>query len=37
MYKIRKDVGAECRRYMRPSVQLPSVSGVDSKWSQKII
>jgi len=26
----KKDVGAECRHDMRPSVQLPSVSGVDS-------
>jgi len=25
------DVGAECRHDMRPSIQLPSVSGVDSK------
>ena len=29
--KTRKDVGAECRHDMRPSVQLPSISGVDSK------
>ena len=27
----KDDVGAECRHDMRPSVQLPSVSGVDSK------
>jgi len=27
----KKDVGAECRHDMRPFVQLPSVSGVDSK------
>ena len=27
----RKDIGAECRHNVRPSVQLPSVSGVDSK------
>jgi len=29
--KTRKDVGAEWRHDMRPSVQLPSVSSVDSK------
>ena len=29
--QTRKDVGAECRHDTRPSVQLPSVSGVDSK------
>jgi len=31
----RKDVGAECRHNMRPSVQMPSVSGVDSKLSHR--
>ena len=29
--KPRKDAGAECRHDMRPSVQLPSVSGANSK------
>jgi len=28
---VNVDVGAECRHDARPSVQLPSVSGVDSK------
>jgi len=27
----RKDVAAKCRHDMRPSIKLPSVSGVDSK------
>ena len=30
-YETRKGDDAECRHDMRPSVQLPSVSGVDSK------
>ena len=29
--QTRKDVGAECRHDMRPSVQLPTVTGIDSK------
>jgi len=29
--KTRKDVGAECRHNMRPSAQLPSLSGIYSK------
>jgi len=33
----RKDVGEECRHDMRPSVQLPSVSGVDSKLCLTIV
>jgi len=28
--KTSRDVGAECRHDMRPSVQLPGVLGVDS-------
>ena len=34
IYSIKafKDVGAECRHDMRPFVQLPSVSGFDSKY-----
>ena len=28
----RNNVGAECRHNTRPSVQLPSVSGANSKW-----
>jgi len=31
------DVGAECRHDMLPSVQLPSVSGVDRNRSQAAI
>ena len=33
----RTDVGAECRHKMRPSVQLPSVSGVDSKFGPTMV
>jgi len=29
IFTTRNDVGAECRHDARPSVQLPSVSGVD--------
>ena len=29
--EARKDVGAECRHDMRPSVQLPSVLSIESK------
>jgi len=29
--KTRKDAGAQCRHDMRPTVQLPTVVGVDSK------
>jgi len=33
--QTRNDVGVECRHDMRPSVQLPSVSGVDSKLGHR--
>jgi len=35
--ETRKDVGAECRHDMRSSVQLPSVSGVDSKFGLTVV
>ena len=34
VHSARKDVGAECRHDMRPSVQSPNVSGADSELGQ---
>jgi len=36
-FETRKDVGAECWHDMRPSIQLPSISGADSKLGLTVV